>query len=372
MADLLSFLSNPLGSAISAIGGYLSNKQQAKENEKNREWSEMMWNKQNEFNLPVNQMKRLLDAGLNANLVYNDGAQTLASYAGNLGTDNSYKNPLQAFNPGIIEAMQLRNQTNLTNSQVEKNEAEAEKARRDADKTGTEDMLLETTFDDLVKTAREIYEKSFYDKFISKSQANLLQNQSDFSDYWRETTFTYKKNDGELVDVTGWQLDVMSVFEDLRKKELTNNQIYGIIGKLAAETKDIYKGIEQKNQYIKLMKAQEFQALAQADYFKAASYMNSALGAYYQQQTINLRELLPFEKFTKTFQGLLNQSGINLNKATVDKIYLELDQSIQNQELDRYLNSVPRRYEGTGAILLNFIYESLLGIEGENVPYYTP
>lgn len=55
---LFSGIGQILGSAIS--GGINSAEARAA-----RDWQEEMWNKQNEYNLPANQMKRLQDAGLN-------------------------------------------------------------------------------------------------------------------------------------------------------------------------------------------------------------------------------------------------------------------------------------------------------------------
>lgn len=62
-----------------------NNASQWYQNSKNRKWSEKMytqqkndnldfWNKQNEYNDPANQMKRLQAAGLNPNLVYGNGS----------------------------------------------------------------------------------------------------------------------------------------------------------------------------------------------------------------------------------------------------------------------------------------------------------
>lgn len=95
------------------------------------------WKMQNEYNLPVNQMRRLLDAGLNPHLVYGDGAQTLAA---NLTQPNAdFKgSPYQGVN-GLehqamfsqIENMKKQNenldeQNNLLRATVSKTEKEAD------------------------------------------------------------------------------------------------------------------------------------------------------------------------------------------------------------------------------------------------------
>ena len=66
-SSILSWLSNPISSAIGAIGGIISNSQQASENQKNRDWNEKMWQMNNEYNDPSAVRSRLENAGMNPN-----------------------------------------------------------------------------------------------------------------------------------------------------------------------------------------------------------------------------------------------------------------------------------------------------------------
>ena len=59
-----------LGAGMNSISANMANKWNRREAEKNRKWQEEMWNKQNKYNLPVNQLQRIKDAGLNPNLVF--------------------------------------------------------------------------------------------------------------------------------------------------------------------------------------------------------------------------------------------------------------------------------------------------------------
>lgn len=43
------------------------------------DWNLQQWNRENEYNSPLEQMKRLEAAGLNPNLVYGNGATTLSA-----------------------------------------------------------------------------------------------------------------------------------------------------------------------------------------------------------------------------------------------------------------------------------------------------
>lgn len=95
--------------------GYASQKSTNKANLKLAEYQYSkaleMWNRQNEYNLPKNQMQRLTDAGLNPNLVYGNGtvqgltsapapqyhAPTLQAYTnfGSLGADQAVTTYMQ-------------------------------------------------------------------------------------------------------------------------------------------------------------------------------------------------------------------------------------------------------------------------------------
>lgn len=44
-----------------------------------RQWQEEIWNKQNEYNLPINQRKRLEQAGINPNLAFGSSASAMGS-----------------------------------------------------------------------------------------------------------------------------------------------------------------------------------------------------------------------------------------------------------------------------------------------------
>lgn len=90
---LFSFLGSAAGAAVAPIagqvvGGLLGMGTNAMNNSANKELMKYQydlaleqWNRENEYNKPINQMSRLQEAGLNPNLVYGDGtvANTAAS-----------------------------------------------------------------------------------------------------------------------------------------------------------------------------------------------------------------------------------------------------------------------------------------------------
>ena len=65
---------DPVSATIGAIGdvtsGFVNRKSQEEADDRNWRHTVQMWNMNNEYNSPVNQMKRLQEAGLNPNLMY--------------------------------------------------------------------------------------------------------------------------------------------------------------------------------------------------------------------------------------------------------------------------------------------------------------
>lgn len=80
-ANQLSPLPGIIGAGVGAVGNVVSslitnasNRQLAEEA---RRWSLEQWNRENAYNLPVNQVRRLKDAGLNPALMYANGTSSL-------------------------------------------------------------------------------------------------------------------------------------------------------------------------------------------------------------------------------------------------------------------------------------------------------
>ena len=66
-----------IAAAITGLGGLatsmINRNSQRKENQKNRDFQREMWNANNEYNTPTNQMARLQEAGINPHLAYANG-----------------------------------------------------------------------------------------------------------------------------------------------------------------------------------------------------------------------------------------------------------------------------------------------------------
>lgn len=65
--------------AVNAATSVANNLLNLRESRIARNWQEEMWRKQNEYNLPVNQVARLKEAGINPNLAFGSSASTMSA-----------------------------------------------------------------------------------------------------------------------------------------------------------------------------------------------------------------------------------------------------------------------------------------------------
>ncbi|UCS96034.1 MAG: DNA pilot protein [Microviridae sp.] len=139
---------NIAGSLISSVGSIatsaLRNKYDREQNEKNRQWQEKManqsnqwsiqqWNRNNLYNSPVEQMKRLREAGLNPDLMYGGSGSLVSAQSPNVTPVSSSGPPSSAglgqmgSSIGSLASSILQNQ--LLKSQEENVNADTEKKR---------------------------------------------------------------------------------------------------------------------------------------------------------------------------------------------------------------------------------------------------
>lgn len=122
MGDLYSVFSGGAGSLLSAVGSVWSTKQQKKENQKNRDfqakqaelsrqYNTQMVNSQNRYNSPSETVKRLLDAGINPALAYNNGA-SLGSVG--VGSTSQMASGSGGVNPPGIDFSGITNAANMS------------------------------------------------------------------------------------------------------------------------------------------------------------------------------------------------------------------------------------------------------------------
>lgn len=127
----LSFASN----AFQALGSWISGNQQKKENQKNRDFTERMydkqvknnikmWNMQNEYDLPKNQIERLKMAGLNPDLMYS-GVGVPPSP--NLQTPSAGSPSTSPLTPYSIDPISKAKEYELMDAQIQNIKADSDK-----------------------------------------------------------------------------------------------------------------------------------------------------------------------------------------------------------------------------------------------------
>lgn len=82
------------GAAVNAAGSIGSNIMNAADSFLARRWQEQMWQKQNEYNLPINQVSRLKEAGINPNLAFGSAASAMGTSVPSSPSRTHYDNPM--------------------------------------------------------------------------------------------------------------------------------------------------------------------------------------------------------------------------------------------------------------------------------------
>ena len=165
-----------ISGGLGAIGSIFSNKAQEKENQRNREFTEYMydkqydnnfkmWNAQNKYDLPSAQKQRLIDAGLNPDLMYSGkgvspspNLQAAVAGSASAGSLPGYGGVAEAFNQGRLLDAQIRNI-----------DADTKKKESETVGQGYQNEILKTdaSFEEALKTG-EINVLGFQAKNLSK------------------------------------------------------------------------------------------------------------------------------------------------------------------------------------------------------------
>lgn len=175
---------------------------QSNENAKQRNWTQDMWNKQNEYNDPQNQMNRLKNAGINPHLAYSNGAP--------MNTSNAPASTSVGSIPaGIAPRMDVNSIMNalLTKAQIENVQADTDQKKANTEgqhlingKTSIElnrlteiidtDLALkrvntaageagiQLTKENVKKATQEIINLASTDKEINQRISNLIAQKS--------------------------------------------------------------------------------------------------------------------------------------------------------------------------------------------------
>lgn len=183
MADTLSKLAG-FGSLASGVGNIFSSiynqHQQAAENQKNREFTEYMydkqvqnnikmWNMQTSYDKPVNQIARMRQAGLNPDLMYNGAGVSAAPNLQSAAAGSPSSSPLPGVNsPNLGQAA-------LESAQIDLMKAQARNFDADSRKKGFEGDILAT--DAEFERALKQQQLSFGDVQINLGNSQVKVNE---------------------------------------------------------------------------------------------------------------------------------------------------------------------------------------------------
>lgn len=169
-----------ISGGLGAIGSIFSNSSQKKENQRNREFTEYMydrqydnniklWNMQNKYDLPSAQKQRLLDAGLNADLMYSGkgvspspNLQAAVAGSASSGSLPGYGGVAEAFNQGRLLDAQIRNI-----------DADTEKKKSETVGQGYQNNILKTDSVFREEYMFELVDKLRADNKLTTNQAEL-------------------------------------------------------------------------------------------------------------------------------------------------------------------------------------------------------
>jgi hypothetical protein len=196
LSSAFSFGANVLDNATGLISNIITNRQNAKNQQKQNEFNLKMWHLNNQYNTPSAQMQRLQQAGLNPNLMYQNGTTGISQGA----TSSASGSAMQAFQPdfssGVDSILSYQLQKQLTDAQVANIDAQTEKT-----KVGTQLDEKELSYKDQEKNAlinqmnanirkidQEINNLISQDVLIkaqavkTENEAKLLMQQFDFNE----------------------------------------------------------------------------------------------------------------------------------------------------------------------------------------------
>lgn len=161
MKGLLSLAGGVIGGGLQYLGQRQANKTNLKIAREARIYDRKMWEKQNEYNSPEQQMMRLKDAGLNPNLAYGSGSvsgnttgSAPRSPVPTVQSETSGIDPLKWVQSGLGEYMNIRKNA----EEVDLIRANRILAERKA-QTETVNSLLKTTLVDMNKARTPLFQK---------------------------------------------------------------------------------------------------------------------------------------------------------------------------------------------------------------------
>lgn len=161
---------------------YLSNKQRQKLEADARKFNREMWELQNKYNHPLQQMARLKEAGLNPNLIYGSSPGSAVGNAGAVAPgkapEYNMRNPMNSFMNTRVQQAQTNNLKSVTDLNNVKALTEVEKsqmARYEKELLkGTLFSNIEIAKNNASLGAQQVLQEKLKTKALSNKQTGLI------------------------------------------------------------------------------------------------------------------------------------------------------------------------------------------------------
>lgn len=208
------------------------------QNEISRQWNEKVWHMQNEYNLPKNQLARLVDSGLNPALMYGDVtsglAQNVNSSYGAASTNPSQlpqaignvQNSMIARENFQVQMDNVRASTDLMRSQAAKNSADADLARADIIK-GQRDSYSQFYQNQLNFRRFVDIEKPQFEKYSQQVDASIDEIRHKIANLDADTNVKGETARKIGVDINNSILITTQQIKNMKKQcEVMNSEIF--------------------------------------------------------------------------------------------------------------------------------------------------
>lgn len=206
------------------------------------------WHMQNQYNLPIEQMKRLKDAGLNPNLVYGSGADAQAAPLRAGGAPNMPSQMSEAIDFSSIAQMALA--TKQIQANIDRTQAETDRIRQ-----GTAIGQFE------LEAMREIGQSRFTKALEAKTVNATNQDVKAIREFDTWLQMAYDSSDGMTFNV-----DQFGTFP--ARSKFVSDQVTVATRKALAEVANIKSSTALRNQQQAINELQKVILKAEADFTK--------------------------------------------------------------------------------------------------------
>lgn len=282
-------VASPIASLITgAANVYMQNQNNKLTRElaqQQNQWNIEQWNRENEYNLPSNQLQRFVDAGLNPNLIYGKDSVAATSPQMVSGYDSQVA-PKMEFNP---QTLLYASDARLKNSQADLNEQLIENKKAEKELTDAEIKLVFKKYD------------------LTDEQINLVRSQVESLSKQREMV-------DKQIEKIGAEIDVLKVDEAIKELErkFQESTFQDRVNTISEQLKKLQIDVKYAEP---LAKAAVYELYARAAEHKS----NAKLAESYRRKANEERKILKNQRLIlQPLEGAFKTSQINYYNSLSD------------------------------------------------------